>query len=38
MAYGRDDGGQLKRGGLAPRLEWTVQSHVNARRKRKSLA
>jgi len=38
MAYGRDDGGQLKRGGLAPRLEWTVQSHVNARKKRKSPA
>jgi lipopolysaccharide transport system ATP-binding protein len=38
MAYGRGDGGQLKRGGLAPRLEWTVQSHVNDRKKRKSLA
>jgi lipopolysaccharide transport system ATP-binding protein len=36
MAYGRDTGGQLKRGALAPRLEWTVQSHMNARRKRKS--
>ena len=38
MAYGRDDGGQLKRGALAPKLEWTVQSHMNARKKRKSLA
>ena len=38
MAYGRDDGGQLKRGALAPRLDWTVQSHMNARKKRKSLA
>jgi lipopolysaccharide transport system ATP-binding protein len=37
MAYGRDDGGQLKRGAIAPRLEWTVQSHMNARKKRKSL-
>jgi lipopolysaccharide transport system ATP-binding protein len=37
MAYGRDDGGQLKRGAVAPRLEWTVQSHMNARKKHKSL-
>ena len=37
MAYGRDDGGQLKRGALAPRLDWTVQSHMNARKKHKSL-
>lgn len=36
MAYGRDPGSQLKRGALAPRLQWTVQSHVNARKKRKS--
>jgi hypothetical protein len=38
MAYGRDEGGQMKRGALAPLLEWTVQSHMNARKKRKSLA
>jgi hypothetical protein len=37
MAYGHDAGAQLKRGALAPRLEWTVQSHVNARKKRKSV-
>ena len=37
MAYGRDDGGQLKRGAVAPLLEWTVQSHMNARKKHKSL-
>ena len=37
MAYGRETGAQLKRGALAPRLEWTTQSHVNARKKRKSV-
>ena len=36
MAYGRDAGGQLKRGAVAPSLEWTVQSRENARKKRKS--
>ena len=37
LAYGHDAGAQLKRGALAPRLEWTVQRHVNARKKRKSV-
>jgi len=37
MAYGRDAGGQLKRGAIAPRLEWTVQTHISARKKRKSV-
>lgn len=38
MAYGRDAGTQLKRGAIAPRLEWTVHSHVSARKKPKSVA
>lgn len=38
MAYGHEPGAQLKRGAMAPLLEWTVQSHLNARKKRKSLA
>jgi len=38
MAYGHEPGAQLKRGAMAPRLEWTVRSHLNARKKRKSLA
>ena len=37
MAYGREAGTQLKRGALAPRLEWTTQSHVSARKKGKSV-
>jgi hypothetical protein len=37
MAYGRETGTQLKRGALAPRLEWTTQSHVSARKKGKSV-
>jgi lipopolysaccharide transport system ATP-binding protein len=37
MAYGHEAGAQLKRGAIAPQLEWTVQSHVNARKKRKSV-
>ncbi len=37
MAYGREAGGQLKRGAVAPRLDWTVQSHASARKKRKSV-
>jgi hypothetical protein len=36
MAYGRDAGGQLKRGAVAPILEWTVQSRAHDRKKRKS--
>jgi hypothetical protein len=36
MAYGHEAGTQLKRGALAPKLDWTVQSHMNARKKRKS--
>jgi hypothetical protein len=37
MAYGHDTSGRLKRGAIAPLLEWTVQRHVNARKKRKSV-
>jgi ABC-type Fe3+/spermidine/putrescine transport system ATPase subunit len=37
MAYGHEAGGQLKRGALSPRLEWTAQSHVAARKKGKSV-
>jgi hypothetical protein len=37
MAYGHDTSGHLKRGALAPLLEWTVERHVNARKKRKSV-
>jgi lipopolysaccharide transport system ATP-binding protein len=37
MAYGREVGTQLKRGAVAPRLEWTTESHVSARKKRKSV-
>ncbi len=37
MAYGHDTSGRLKRGALAPLLEWTVERHVNARKKRKSV-
>jgi hypothetical protein len=36
MAYEHDSSGRLKRGVTAPLLEWTVQRHVNARKKRKS--
>ena len=37
MAYGHDTSGRLKRGAIAPQLEWTAQRHVNARKKRKSV-
>ena len=37
MAYGHEPGAQLKRGAMAPRLDWTVQSHVNARKKKTSV-
>jgi hypothetical protein len=37
MAYGHEPGTQLKRGVVAPRLDWTVQSPVRTRRKRKSV-
>lgn len=37
MAYGHETGAQLKRGALAPRLEWTTHSHVTARKKGKSV-
>ena len=37
LAYGHEPGTQLKRGALAPRLEWTTQSHLNARKKRKAV-
>ena len=37
MAYGHEAGAQLKRGAIAPRLDWTAQSHVSARKKRKSV-
>lgn len=37
MAYGHEPGAQLKRGAMAPRLDWTVQSHVSARNKRQSV-
>ena len=38
MAYGRRERVRsCKRGAIAPRLDWTVQSHVNARKKRKSV-
>src|SRR5687768_9761214 len=37
MAYGHETGKQLKRGALAPRLEWTTHSHVSARKKGKSV-
>ena len=36
MAYGHEGAAQLKRGAVAPQLEWTVQSHQRARKKRKS--
>jgi ABC-type molybdate transport system ATPase subunit len=34
MAYSDQAGGQLKRGLIAPRLEWTLQSHVSARKRK----
>jgi hypothetical protein len=37
MAYGRESGAQIRRGVVAPRLEWTVQSHMNARKQRNSV-
>jgi ABC-type methionine transport system ATPase subunit len=37
MAYGREPGGQLKRGVIAPLLEWNVQSPRHARKRRKSV-
>jgi ABC-type multidrug transport system ATPase subunit len=37
LAYGPDDAGQLKRGVIAPHLEWTAQSPVRIRRRRKSV-
>ena len=37
MAYGREPGAQLKRGAIAPRLDWDVQSHTNARKRRTSV-
>ena len=36
MAYGDQGALHLKRGLIAPRLDWSMQSHTNARRKRKS--
>jgi lipopolysaccharide transport system ATP-binding protein len=36
LAYGHETGGQLKHGALAPRLEWTVQSHRHAGKQPKS--
>ena len=35
MAYGREPGAQLKRGVVAPILEWDVEGHVNARNRKK---
>jgi len=35
MAFGRDAGGQLKRGAVAPRLEWTAEDPRRARKGRK---
>lgn len=37
MAYGHEPGTQLKRGIIAPRLDWTLQTHTNARKKRNTL-
>jgi hypothetical protein len=37
LAYGHEAGAQLKRGALAPRLSWDVQTHTSARKKRKSV-
>jgi ABC-type methionine transport system ATPase subunit len=32
MAYGHESGDQLRRGAIAPQLEWTAQVHQRARR------
>jgi hypothetical protein len=41
MAYGDQHAAAFKSGVrsgvIAPRLDWTVQSHVNARKQRKSV-
>ena len=37
MAYGHESGDQLRRGAVAPQLEWTVQLHERVRKKRKSV-
>ena len=37
MAYGHESGGQLKRGAMAPQLEWTSQVHQKVREQRKSV-
>jgi lipopolysaccharide transport system ATP-binding protein len=36
LAYGGETGAQLKHGALAPRLDWTVQSHRHVGKQRKS--
>jgi lipopolysaccharide transport system ATP-binding protein len=37
MAYGEKTAGHLRRGLIAPPVEWTVQSHVRARKKPKAV-
>jgi hypothetical protein len=35
MAYGDESGGQLRRGAVAPQLEWTTQVHQRVRSKKR---
>jgi len=37
MAYGPESGAKVKRGVVAPRLDWTVQIPVRVRKRRKSV-
>jgi len=37
MAYGQEAGAQLKRGVVAPSLDWTAQHHSDVRKRRKSV-
>jgi lipopolysaccharide transport system ATP-binding protein len=37
MAYGHEPGGQLKRGALAPKLEWAANIHQRVRRKHRTV-